>query len=269
MEAGDAVSLTVQRIAQVMEQLAPKHLAEEWDNVGLQLGESQKPVSRVMVTLTVTPALVQRAIAERTHIIVAHHPLIFRPLQRIRTDSPGGRMIADLIKNDIAVYVSHTNLDHAANGLNTWLAEDLGLEAASVLQPWDDTLETGLGRVGLCDPITVRELAEQLASRWNTTVRYCGRPDSICKRIAVCGGAGGKLVGRAFASGADVLITGDVGYHEALEAEQLGLAVIDAGHFATEQLMLDFVTKHLTQEMGEDGITIVKGHDGDNPWQTL
>lgn len=252
-----------------MEQLAPRHLAEDWDNVGLQLGEYQQSVSGIMVTLTVTPALVQRAIHEGTKLIVAHHPLIFRPLKKIRTDSPAGRMIADLIKNDIAVYVSHTNLDHAANGLNTWLAEDLGLEAASVLEPWDDTLETGLGRVGLCDPVTVHELAQRLAQRWHARVRFCGNPKTVCKKIAVCGGAGGKLVGKAFASGADVLVTGDVGYHDALDAEQLGLAVIDAGHFATEQIMLKYIAKHLEQELGEDSIDIVQGRDGDNPWKTL
>ncbi len=261
--------LTVQPVAQVMEQLAPKALAEEWDNVGLQLGYYQMPVRKILVTLSITEALVKRAVTENVNLIVAHHPLIFQPLKNILTNTPLGRSLARLIKDDIAVYVSHTNLDHASNGLNTWLAEDLGLDATTVLAPLDDTLETGLGRVGLSEPISVEALAGQIGRRWDTPVRISGDRRKQCRKIAVCGGSGGRLVRKAFSAGADVFITGDVDYHQALEASQLGLAIIDAGHFGTEKIMLKQTANYLEQELSDEIVEVIQALDGDDPWQQL
>lgn len=117
-----------QTVIQYMEQLAPKHLAEEWDNVGLQLGSLQKEITGVLAALDVNEQIVDEAIALGCNLIIAHHAIIFRPIKGILTDTPMGRLYEKLVKNDIAVYISHTNLDVAEGGMNDWMAEALGIQ---------------------------------------------------------------------------------------------------------------------------------------------
>jgi len=117
-----------QTVIQYMEQLAPKHLAYDWDKIGLQLGTLQKEITNVLVALDVNDQVVDEAISLQCNLIIAHHAIIFRPLEGIQTDTPAGRLYEKLIKNDIAVYISHTNLDVAEGGMNDWMAEALGIE---------------------------------------------------------------------------------------------------------------------------------------------
>ncbi|WP_379138217.1 Nif3-like dinuclear metal center hexameric protein [Paenibacillus sp. sgz500958] len=117
-----------QTVIQYMEQLAPKHVAEEGDKIGLQLGTLQKEITGVLVALDVNDAVAEEAIKLGCNLIIAHHAIIFRPLAGIQTDTPAGRLYEKLIKNDIAVYISHTNLDVTEGGMNDWMAEALGIE---------------------------------------------------------------------------------------------------------------------------------------------
>ncbi|WP_410514482.1 Nif3-like dinuclear metal center hexameric protein [Paenibacillus sp. BR2-3] len=117
-----------QTVIQYMEQLAPKHVAEEGDKIGLQLGTLQKEITGVLVALDVNDEVAEEAIALGCNLIIAHHAIIFRPLQGIQTDTPAGKLYEKLIKNDIAVYISHTNLDVTEDGMNDWMAEALGIE---------------------------------------------------------------------------------------------------------------------------------------------
>jgi dinuclear metal center YbgI/SA1388 family protein len=122
-------------VIQLFEQFSPKAYAMEGDKIGLQIGALNQPVQNVLVALDVTEEVVDEAIAKNTQLIIAHHPPIFRPLQKIATETPAGRMIAKLIKHDIAVYAAHTNLDVAMGGVNDLLAEALGLQKPEVLVP--------------------------------------------------------------------------------------------------------------------------------------
>jgi len=126
-----------QTVIQMMERLAPKHLAEDWDKVGLQVGTLQKEVKKVLVTLEVTEAVVQEAVQEQADLIIAHHPVIFRPLNHLITDYSQGRKLELLIKHDIAVYASHTNLDITEGGMNDWMAEALQLSGVKPMQEQD------------------------------------------------------------------------------------------------------------------------------------
>jgi len=114
-----------QTVIRMVERLAPKQYAEEWDKVGLQVGTLHKEVKNVMVALEVTDAVVDEAIREQADLIIAHHPVIFRPIAQLLSDDPAGRKLVKLIKHDIAVYAAHTNLDVAEGGLNDWMAEAL------------------------------------------------------------------------------------------------------------------------------------------------
>lgn len=120
-------------IIQWLEQLAPKHLAIPDDKIGLQLGSLQKPIDHVLVALDITDEVVDEAIAAGVDLIIAHHAIIYRPLQQLRTDTPAGKLYEKLIKHDIAVYIAHTNLDVAVGGVNDWLAEALELRDTAVL----------------------------------------------------------------------------------------------------------------------------------------
>ncbi|MBP1999183.1 dinuclear metal center YbgI/SA1388 family protein [Paenibacillus shirakamiensis] len=123
-----------QTVIQYMEQLAPKYLAVPDDKIGLQLGTLQKEIKHVLITLDVTEAVVDEAIACQADLIIAHHAIIFRPLAQLQTDTPAGKLYEKLIKHDIAVYISHTNLDVAEGGINNWMAEALGIEASDSLE---------------------------------------------------------------------------------------------------------------------------------------
>ncbi|MBW4080119.1 Nif3-like dinuclear metal center hexameric protein [Paenibacillus sp. S150] len=123
-----------QTVIGYMEQLAPKHLAEEWDNVGLQLGSLQKEITGVLVALDVNETVVDEAISRGCNLIIAHHAIIFRPIKAIQTDTKAGRLYEKLIKNDIAVYISHTNLDVAEGGMNDWMAEALGIQEGAPIK---------------------------------------------------------------------------------------------------------------------------------------
>lgn len=238
-----------------MEELAPLELAMEWDNVGLQIGYATKSVSSVLVTLTVTIETVRDAIASEIDLIIAHHPVIFKPLRQIRTDSPEGNLLAVLLKHDLAVYVAHTNLDQAAQGLNHWLAMEIGLEDTRVLIPLLSS-DDGLGRIGRIAPLRLGELATQLETLWDCSIKMVGDGDQTVSSVAVVGGSGGDFVQQAKAAGADVLVTGDVSYHDALEARNLGLAVLDAGHFSTEKVVVAEVAKYLQNRFGDDVRTL-------------
>lgn len=163
-----------QTIIQWMESLAPKHLAYEWDNVGLQVGSLQKSVQKVMVTLDVTPEVAQEAIENDVDLIIAHHPIIFRPLKNLRTDLPVGGLIEKLLQHNIAVYASHTNLDIAKGGVNDWLAEKLGLKNVDVLIPTHtEKLKKLIVFVPINDEAKVREALGNAGAGWIGNYSHC------------------------------------------------------------------------------------------------
>lgn len=254
----------VSHCTQLMEQLAPLSYALEWDNSGLNIGNYSQSVTTVLVTLTITEAVVDRAIRESAELIIAHHPLIFRPIKKIRTDFSNGRIIEKVLSHKIAVYCSHTNLDRAPQGLNAWLAEEVGLRDHAVLDVDPNNNEVGLGRIGDITPQHLKDLVASLEQLWHTKLRYVGEPTHHCRKVAVCGGAGSDLIHLAAMKKADVLITGDVKYHDALEAQEQGLNVIDAGHFATERIMTTKVSEYFRTKLPE--LKVIESTDGDDPF---
>lgn len=128
------MSVKLSRIIQAIEAVAPKSLAEDWDNVGLQVGSRQQPIHRILLTLDVTDRVIEEAVEKKADLILSHHPFIFKGLKTLSCDSEKGKAVERLIKNDIAVYVAHTNLDAAAGGINDYLAKRLELEQVKVLE---------------------------------------------------------------------------------------------------------------------------------------
>ncbi|MFO7785253.1 MAG: Nif3-like dinuclear metal center hexameric protein [Thermodesulfobacteriota bacterium] len=228
----------LEHILEVLEEIAPGRLAETWDNPGLQVGGRDHPVGRILISLDPTLEAVQEASRIKADLLVTHHPLIFKPLSSIQPDRYPGDVLYEAVLHRIAVASAHTNLDAARGGVNDLLAGLLGLKEIEVLDVRDDPCSgEGIGRLGLLSaPIPLSDLVVHAKRVFGTpTVGVVGRAERIISSAAVVGGSGGGLVAIAAKKGADVLITGDIGHHDALNALSHGLAVIDAGHFHTEK----------------------------------
>lgn len=349
------MAVKVKDIMAVMEKHYPLHLAEEWDNVGLQAGSPEKEVKKIAIALDLDQQIMEEAIRAKVDLIITHHPLIFKAIKNIDYSKPEGRLLQSIITSDIAVYSAHTNLDAAAAGMNQVLAEKLGLKdiqplyngpedklikltvfvplthidkvreamhragagyignysecsfqtaGTGTFRPQDGTqpfvgtrgiletvdeyrLETiayeydvkriiaamkeahpyeeaaydiypllnqgriySMGRKGLWpEPIDLKTCARQVKTVLNLDViKMAGDINKKIRRVAVIGGAGASLINRIVTRDIDLLITGDVKYHEAQEAIKYGIAVFDAGHQETEQIIVPWLKNLLLQE---------------------
>jgi dinuclear metal center YbgI/SA1388 family protein len=235
--------MKVGEILDFINEIAPWKYAEEWDNVGLMLGGRSNLVNKLMVCLDVTSETIREAIDQKADLIVSHHPFLFSKLNTIDLDSLKGRQISELISNGIGVISAHTNLDFAPEGVNDTLAQALGLTGVEILKsyiPKGLSTELGMGKIGklpvACDfDGFIGSVKKSLGT---DNLRIIGTRPQLVKSAAVfCGSFDGDLEAIR-CSGADVLVTGDIKYHTALDAVEMGLCIIDAGHFATENLIV-------------------------------
>jgi len=352
-----------QRVIQLMEKLAPHYIAEKGDPIGLQIGDPHQEVEKILVSLDLDEAVLAEAEEWGADLLILHHTPLWKPLHNIRTDSARGSMIARIIRNGMALYTAHTNLDSAQGGVNEILAQRLGLlDTAPIANSWEQKLfklavfvpeshcqvvrealaasgagwignyssctfrvkgigtflplegadpfigsqgkleevqevriETiageeildkvvkamlqahpyeevaydlyplhnkgerrGLGRVGyLAEATSLKDFLILVKEKLGLDLdKYCGRPEQRIKKVALCGGAGASLLPAAIHAGADVFLTGDIKYHEAQEAVSHNLALIDAGHFATEYPVVPVVAEYLQGELQEDKVQV-------------
>ncbi|RDW19213.1 Nif3-like dinuclear metal center hexameric protein [Oceanobacillus arenosus] len=362
-------------IFHVIEDWAPKHLAYDWDNVGLQIGSYNKAVKKVMITLDVLESVVDEAIEKKADLIIAHHPLLFNPVKRINLDTPQGRTIHKLLSHQITVYAAHTNLDAANGGVNDMLCDLLGIQSRKNLievksgnlykiavyvpishaddvrnamseagaghigdyshctfqakgkgtfKPLEGTnpyigtkgelefvdevkIETiaqeerlttivnqliaahpyeevaydifhlknegeafGIGRIGtLSATMKLRDLCEHVKTTLEVpNMRVIGDLDKQVRKIAILGGSGEKYIHLARQNGADVYITGDMSFHVAQDAWQMGLQVIDAGHYI-EKVMKQATKLFLEKELDNDLIEIITSETSTEPFQFI
>lgn len=226
---------TVRNIIDLIEKAAPLGLAYPWDNSGFLCGDINKEVKRVYITLDVDCYTVREAAEAGADMIISHHPIMFGGIKRIDYGTPHGEVIRTLIKNDIALYASHTPLDCAADGINAALAARLGIRDAKPIEGREDFPGCGLGRIGMVEKTTLGAFAETVKTALGTPfVRVCGEVDKPVKCVAVGGGACDDLIPAAAAMGADVMVTADMKYHISKDSVESGIAVIDAGHYPTE-----------------------------------
>ena len=245
------MGLTVGELIAEIEMIAPSNTAADWDNVGLQVGELSASVSGAVLCLEVTEAVVAEAVQTGANLIVAHHPLIFSPLSAIRTDQPLGALIQEMLRQEIALFVAHTNLDAAPRiGTAAVLADLLGVESEGALIAEG---EVGYGCLGnVAGGLALAELTERVRERLSPArITVVGATDSTVRRLALMPGSGGDAVGAAAAAGADALVCGDLKHHDAIDALALGLTVIDATHYATEHPVLERLAGHLNEVLTE------------------
>lgn len=238
----------LETITEFLEQFAPSRLAEDWDNVGLLVGDPRRNVQRVMTCLTVTPISAAEAVRHEADLIVTHHPMPFRALKRLTTETTPGRILLGLIAAQIAVYSPHTSFDSAAEGINHRLAAGLGLRGIVPLLPHEEG--QGAGRHGwLEEPLTLDELAQRVKQFLAIErLQLVGPADKSIRTLAVACGAAGEFLEPAFRTGCDALLTGETTFHTCLEAEALGIGLLLPGHFASERFAVERLADVLAEQ---------------------
>lgn len=238
-------------IMQVIEVSYPRNAALDFDNVGLLAGRSEKEVNRVYLALDATDAVIDRAIVEGADMLITHHPLIFSSMKKVTDEDFIGRRVVKLIQNDIAYYAMHTNYD--VLGMADLAEKILGIQNTQVLDvtmgEGDDA--EGIGRVGYLEkPMTLEECCLYVKHRLKLgSLKVYGDMDKKVSRMAISPGSGKSAVAPAVARGADVLVTGDIGHHDGLDAVEQGLSVIDAGHYGTEYIFIDDMKRFLEEKL--------------------
>jgi dinuclear metal center YbgI/SA1388 family protein len=250
-----ANAATVDDVAKFLEDFAPVALAADWDNVGLLLGDRSRAATRIMTCLTVDPAVVDEAIAERVDLIVSHHPLPFRALKTITADAGANKLVWRLASAGIALYSPHTAFDSALDGINQNLAARLGLIDITPLEPIAAAGDPriGIGRRGrlpkaakLADVVAAAKRALKIA-----TVDVVGEDVRPVTNVAVACGSAGELLDAALRSRCDLFVTGEARFHTAAEAAAEGIALLLLGHYASERFgvehLADVISKTFPQ----------------------
>lgn len=238
-------------VTQFLRQIAPLELAADWDNVGLLVGDESAIVTGVMTCLTLTPDVAAEAVQRRAGLIVAHHPVLFRPVQRLTGDSPEGRLLLDLIAARVAVFSAHTGYDSAADGINSQLCRLLELQCVAPLRPavGADGAVAGAGRCGaLSSPLSLAEFLDRVKAALRVErLQYVGALSQRIERVAVACGSAAEFILDACRHGCQVLLTGEARFHACLEARAMRLALVLAGHYATERPAMEHLARVLAQ----------------------
>lgn len=237
---------TLKDVMQIMNEIAPAQMAEDWDNVGLMLGRVDKIIRRILVALDVTPEVVQQAIAGNYDLIISHHPLIFKPIRCLTNLDWQQKLILTLAEHNIAVFSAHTNLDSVSGGVNDLLAKALGIEDYDILDE-----ASSIGRIGTVNPTSIEQFAAAVKTGLKADYVVVGNAGKGVHKVAICGGAGADFIETAIAKGADTMVTADVKYHEAQRAIFGGMNIIDAGHQATERIVLESLADRLSLHFTE------------------
>ncbi|MGB7327170.1 MAG: Nif3-like dinuclear metal center hexameric protein [Rubripirellula sp.] len=283
---------TLDAVCTIMARVAPLRLAESWDNVGLLAGDRAAKVGKIMVCLTITPDVVDEAIAQHADLIVVHHPLPFKPMAKITTDSIPGAMLWKLIGAKIAIYSAHTAFDSATGGVNQMWAEALGLDrirplvdlptatdavktdavktdAAQVGSPSADSALSkkveGSGRYGrLSIPVTLGSLATMAGEvGGGPKPRFVGTAEQSVQSVASACGSGGSFLAAAKRRGCDALVTGEATFHTCLEARSMGIGLVLLGHFHSERFAMERLSETLAAELPD--VTVWASRDECDP----
>lgn len=256
---------TVKNIFDHLDKLAPVSLKMDFDNVGILVGDPEKKVNKCLIALDITADVINEAKSFGAELIVSHHPIIFEPLKSVRSDDITGKNIIELIKNDISAICMHTNLDIAEGGVNDALMSALGARVSDILEPCgedDAGRKVGCGCVGTLDNETnLSDFLNTCKDALNVAgLRYHDAGRKV-KKLAVMGGSGGSSLSFAVSAGCDTYVTADIKYNTFLEAKQLGINLIDADHFCTENVVVPVLYKKLSEAFPDVCIKISETHN--------
>ena len=246
----------VSEILSYITEVAPIHWQESYDNSGLLVGDANALVDKVLLTLDLTEKVIDEAIENSFHLVISHHPLIFKGLKNILVDDTTGRIITKAIKHDISIAAMHTNIDNSFYGVNRVLAEQLGLKDLQILRSSQQSsiidqqleIQVGSGMLGVLEnEISENDFLKIIKEKLNVgAIRHSEFLNKPIRKVAICGGSGAFLIDDAKRCGADVYVTADLKYHDFFDADN-EILIVDAGHFETEQftkqLFADIILK--------------------------
>ena len=255
------MSVLTDELIQVINTYAPRSLEEDWDNGGWQIRLGNTHVEKIMVALEITDKVIDEAIEMGVDFVLTHHPLIFGSINVVDCNNATGNYMLRLIKAGISVYSAHTSFDSAFGGINDDLAERVGLFRVSRLyiQHENGIKEDLIGRLGEYeDEKTLEEVCDVVkeALDIDKKILVVGEPNTKIKKVAVCGGSGADAIPKII-NHCDLLITGDVKYHEGQIASENGLCVINAGHYATEKYFAENICDKLRTQL-DDKVDIIE-----------
>ena len=246
-------------IIDILETLAPKSCACDWDNPGLLAGRMDKDVKKILLTLDADDAAVERAKEIGADMLLSHHPLIFKPVKHVSDEDFIGKRLVSLIQTDVSDYAMHTNFDSAPGCMADIVADRLNFVDQKPLELMGELSGTayGIGKTGtLKKPMTGPELAREVKNRFGLPfVTVYGSElyeNEPVTRAATCPGAGGSEIREALRAGAQVFITGDISHHEGIDAAAQGMMIIDAGHYGLEHVFMDFMEGFLRDKLPEE-----------------
>lgn len=246
--------MKIKEVSDFLEELAPLHYQESYDNCGLIIGDKNVEVKGVLIALDCTEAVIEEAIETGSNLVIAHHPIVFEGLKKINGSTYVERTVIKAIKNDIAIYAIHTNLDNIHNGVSGKIASKLNLKNCRILSPKIElnTDLVGSGILGeLEEAMDSEKFLMMLKRKMNTNcIRHTVLVKKKIKKVALCGGSGSSLLQNAILLKADIFITADFKYHEFFDAED-HLVIADIGHYESEQftkdLIYDLLIKNFTK----------------------
>ena len=236
----------IQDLLTALEQQIPLDLAESWDNVGLLLGDARTDARGVMTCLTLTEDVAEEAIREGANLVITHHPILFKAVKRLTTDTSEGRLLLRLAQAGVSVYSPHTAFDSAREGINQQIAVALGLCDIQPVRMKPQSTD-GAGRWGRWEtPLTLSELLSRLEPICGTKqFTFVGEPTQRCTTIAIACGAAGDFLPDAADLGCQVFLTGETRFHTCLEARSLGIALVMLGHYASERPAVEELARRL------------------------
>lgn len=257
------MSLKIREIIAALETLAPLEWQEEWDNAGIQIGDPDRELTGLLLCVDVTEQILDEAIRKNCNMIVAHHPLLFKPLRSIQGRNYIERCVIKACKHDLLIYAAHTNLDNAPEGVNFRLAQKLKLIDTIVLDKKENLVSAdgkpvGMGVVGnLPAPFTPAEFVEQIRTLFDVDcIQAAKNIDKPIKRVAICGGSGASLRQKAEKAGADVLLTGEARYNDYLDAAG-NILMLTIGHFESERCTIQIFYEEIRKKFITFDLNIV------------
>ena len=249
-------------VLKLLEKLAPIGRKMDFDNVGLLVGDGENVVTKILVALDISDCVINEAIECGANLIVSHHPLFFQ-LKNIVQDDILGRKILNLAKNSISAICMHTNLDVSTGGVNDALADRLGIKdfKPMLIDGVDENgYPYGLGRFGYVEEQALNSFLKHVKSSLRANgLRYVDSGKRVFK-VAICGGSGGAELEQAAELGCDTYVTADVKYNHFLDALDLGINLIDAGHFPTENVVVDALVKYLRVNFPQINVLAAVSH---------
>ena len=255
--------MTIKNVSDYIEKIAPLNQSEDFDNVGLLIGNEMTEVKGVLVTLDTLEETVDEAIRKNCNLIVSFHPIIFDGLKKINGNSYVEKVVLKAIQNNIAIYATHTALDNSNVGVSAKMCEVLGLKNYNILIPKEDE-NTGMGMIGdLPESMQEEDFLKFTKKTFKTNgIRFSSKIGKSVKKIAVLGGSGSFAISNAIQKKADVYISADFKYHDFFKAEGK-ILLIDVGHYESEQFTKNLLVGYLTKKF--TSFAIILSEKSTNP----